>query len=363
MAHCFAEHVDEWSWRWIFYINVPFGLLAAIALIRYLDLPPPTDRPRVDYAGSALLILGTTSLLLALSFIGTGAGWTEPSIAGLLALSAVGLVLFVRSQKHAPEPILPLDLFSNRLIALSNSVGFLIGAVMMGFNVYLPLFRQGVQGGSAIDAGFILMPLAIGWPLASLAAAPVILRLGYRASAFIGTTLQVIAGSLMLSTGLSLEVSPWLLRVAMFLIGAGMGFSTLALLLAVQSSVGYSLRGAATASVTFIRTLGQTVGLAIFGTIVNLQLLGHLRAVPGLVPEGADARQALNMINQLVDPVDRQLIAPNAISTLEEALASSLMPVFWILVAIAALGAGITLFMPRVRPEDEPVANAEPQEV
>lgn len=347
--------VDGWNWRWIFYVNVPFGLLASIALIRFLDLPTPTERPRIDYAGAALLTIGTSALLLALSFIGTGAGWGEPLIVGLLSVAVVSLVLFVRSQKMAPEPILPLELFSNRLIALSNLVGFLIGAVMMGFNVYLPLFRQGVQGGTAIDAGLVLMPLAIGWPLASLVAAPVILRLGYRASAFTGTVLQVAAGALMLSTGLSLEVSPWLLRSAMFLIGAGMGFSTLALLLGVQSSVGYRLRGAATASVTFIRTLGQTVGLAAFGTIVNLQLLGRLRAIPGLVPEGATAREALNTINRLVDPVERQLISPDIIATLEGALAASLMPVFWLLVAVAAGAAMVTIFMPRVRPDEQTV--------
>lgn len=351
--------VDGWTWRWIFYINVPLGLLAAIALIRYLDLPMPTARPRVDYAGAALLTLGTTSLLLALSFIGTGGGWTEPVNAGLLTVAVVSLVWFVRSQKSAPEPILPLELFSNRLIALSNLTGFLIGAVMMGFNVYLPLFRQGVQGGTAIDAGLVLMPLAIGWPLASLIAAPVILRVGYRASVFIGTTLQVVASAIMLSTGLSLDMSPWLLRGAMFLIGAGMGFATLALLLGVQSSVGFRLRGAATASVTFIRTLGQTVGLAVFGTIVNLQLLGRLKEIPGLVPADATAREALNTINNLVDPVERLSIPPDAIDTLEAALASSLMPVFWLLVAIAGGAAVVAMFMPRVRPDEQTVETAE----
>lgn len=346
--------VDGWTWRWIFYINVPFGLIAALALIRYLDLPLPTNKPRVDYAGAVLLTVGTTALLLALSLIGTGAGWTEPLTASLLAVATVCLVFFFHSQKRAVEPILPLQLFSNRLIALSNVTGFLIGAVMMGFNVYLPLFRQGVQGGTAIDAGLVLMPLAIGWPLASLVAAPIIIRVGYRASVFIGALLQVVAGALMLGTGLGLDTSPWLLRVAMFLIGCGMGFATLATILGVQSSVGFNMRGAATASVTFVRTLGQTVGLAIFGTIVNVQLLGRLHAVPGLVPAGATAREALNTINRLVDPIERPLIPAENIVALEGALAASLMPVFWLLVAVAAGAALVALLMPRVRPEEQP---------
>lgn len=345
--------VDLWTWRWIFYINVPFGLLATVALIRYLDARPPTARPKVDYIGAALLTIGAAALLLALSLIGTGAGWTEPVVLNLLAMATVSLIVFVRSQQRAAEPILPLSLFSHRMIALANLAGFLAGAVMMGFNVYLPLFRQGVQGGTAIDAGLVLMPLAIGWPIAAMIAAPIILRVGYRASIFIGTLLQVAAGALMLSTGLSLDVSPWVLRFSMFLIGAGMGFSALAMLLSVQSSVGYSMRGTATAMVTFIRTLGQTVGLAIFGTIVNLQLLRRLEAIPGLVPAEATAREALNMINNLVDPAQRQLIPAAQLASLEQALADSLMPVFWLLVAIAALNAAVTMFMPKVRPEEQ----------
>lgn len=351
--------VDLWSWRWIFYVNVPFGSIAALALIRYLELPLPTNKPRVDYLGATLLTVGTTVLLLALSLIGTGAGWTEPLILGLLATAAISLFLFFLSQRTAPEPILPLQLFSNRLIALCNLVGFLTGAVMIGFNVYLPLFRQGAQGGTAIDAGLVLMPLAIGWPIASLIAAPIVIRVGYRASIFIGTILQVVAGTLMLASGLSLDVSPWLLRGSMFLIGGGMGFATLAMLLGVQSSVSYRMRGAATASVTFIRTLGQTVGLAVFGTIVNLQLLRRLKAVPGLVAQDASAREALNTINNLVDPVQRQTIPTDQLAMLEHALATSLMPVFWFLVAIAATAALLTLFMPRVRPEEQTVETVE----
>lgn len=346
--------VDYWSWHWIFYINLPIGLLASWMLYRHLHEQPRQRTAPIDYRGALLLTGGTSALMVALSLIGVGAAWTDVRIAALLAAAVALLVLFARSQTDAADPILPLRLFRHPMLLFPNAAGFLLGAVMIGFSVYLPLFRQGVQGGTATDAGLVLMPLSLGWDIGALIAGTVVLRLGYRWSVFAGTFCQFIAAAVMVGTGLSLDVSPWILRGCMLLIGMGMGFATLAMLLAAQSSVDYSVRGIVTSAVTFVRTLGQTLGLAVLGTIVNVQLLGRLRAIPGLVRPDASGVDALNIINGLVDPAQRGLLDPARLLVLEEALAASLMPVFWILVGTTVAAALLALRIPPGRPTDEP---------
>lgn len=346
--------VDYWSWQWIFYINLPIGLAAGVMLQRHLHEQPRHSAAPIDYRGAVLLTGGTTALMIALSLVGVGAAWTDARIVALLAAAAVLLVFFGRSQHHAADPILPLRLFRHPMLLFPNITGFLLGAVMIGFSVYLPLFRQGVQGGTATDAGLVLMPLSLGWDIGALIAGTVVLRLGYRWSVFAGTACQFVAAAIMVATGLSLDVSPWILRACMLLIGIGMGFATLAILLSAQSSVGYSVRGVVTSATTFVRTLGQTLGLAVLGTIVNLQLLGRLRAIPGLVSPGASGVDALNIINGLVDPAQRGLQPPARLLVLEQALADSLMPVFWILVGVTVVAAALALRIPPGRPSDEP---------
>lgn len=347
--------VDFWSWRWIFYINLPVGLFAMAMLWRHLHEGETSRRQRVDYVGAFLLTGGTAALMLALSLVGIGVGWGEWRVAGLLAAAAALLFAFSRAQVHADDPFLPLHLFRHPMLWIPNISGFLLGAVMMGFSVYLPLFRQGVQGGTATDAGLVLMPLSLGWDFGALIGGSLVLRLGYRWSVAVGSLCQAIAATVMVAGGFRLDLSPWLLRVAMLLIGAGMGFSTLAILLAAQGSVGYRLRGVVTGTVTFIRTLGQTIGLAALATLLNLQLLKRLRAIPGLELQGtgqAGAIQALNVINRLVDPAQRVHLPPDRLLALEKALAGALMPVFWVLVGIAILSTFVSLRIPAGKPQD-----------
>src|SRR5437588_5036592 len=184
--------VDHFSWRWVFYINIPFGLLSAFLLIISLKEHVERKKQPLDYIGTLTLTGGIVALLFALLQGGTSWAWNSlPSIA-LFALAALLLLLFVYQERRAPEPILPLTLFKNRIIAISSIGGVILGVIMFGITSYVPLFVQGVRGGSATSAGVTLGPLLLAWPIASMLSGKIILRSGYRLTACVGALLVSI---------------------------------------------------------------------------------------------------------------------------------------------------------------------------
>lgn len=317
--------VDLVDWRWIFYINIPFGIASVVLMSRFLHEERESVDGRIDYVGAVLLTTSITTLLFGLREAGEGPGWTAPLTLGLLALALLLVVAFIAWEQRYPAPMLPLDLFKIRVIAVVTGAGVLIGGVMFGISSYVPLFVQGVLGGSAIQAGFAVAPFSIGWSIASVAAGRIILRAGYRVSVVSGVVSATIgSGFLLLAT---MDRGVWPLVVGAGFVGIGMGLSSTAMLISVQNSVGWARRGVATATVQFSRTIGGAVFVAALGTLLTTGMASRLSELD------ADLQGA----NALLDADIRSGLAPETLDLLREALSSALHEVFLGMFVLALL--------------------------
>lgn len=305
------------GWRWVFYVNVPFGTIAALLLWQALREQPQHRQHTLDYTGAAALTAGVAILLWGL--LGGQHGIVPPAI----ALGLVLLIGFVLIERRAKEPVLPLTMFREPFIAVPCLAGLLTGAVQFGVSTYIPLFVQGVQLGTAGDAGKALVPLSIGWPLASFVSPRLLLRFGFRPVALIGTFCIVLGSGALLAYGLGTPL-PFIV-VNLFVLGVGMGFSSNAFLLAAQNAVSWERRGVVTASVQFTRTMGGTVGIAVLGAVLNARLAATLRAA------GASD------VNAVLNPSMRSQIPATVLHAVQVGLAGGLHQLYTLL-AIAAVG-------------------------
>jgi Na+/melibiose symporter-like transporter len=263
---------------------------------------------RIDYAGAATLSIGCSLLILALLEGGVSWAWSSPVSIGLFVLAAALGVAFVLIERRVAEPILPLWIFRHRVLVAANLAGLAIGAILLGQSSYVPTYAQRVLGVGAVVSGLAMAAMTVGWPLASMVAPRVYLKLGFKVTAIIGGVVA-LAGCLLLALFVGEDSGVWRVAVASFVIGAGMGFASLATLVSVQSVVDWSRRGVVTGSNMFIRTLGSAVGIAVFGSIANSHL-AHARHTPAAIFDAVHA-------------------------------------VFWALAATAALGLVALFFMPR----------------
>ncbi|HYG60860.1 MAG TPA: MDR family MFS transporter [Symbiobacteriaceae bacterium] len=347
--------VDYASWRWLFYINLPLGLLALIMIWRHLDEKLERRKVQVDYLGSVTLTAGITLLLLALLTGGNQYAWSSPQVIGFLATAAVLLVVFIWQERRAPDPMLPLHLFKIPAIGWANLANFMVGGVMYGTSVYLPIWAQGVQGFSATRSGMSLLWLSIGWPVAAVVGGKFIMKMGNRPAALLGLALNLFGAVALTVMGRAFHDIPEVaFAFVTFVIGSGMGFSTLAFILGVQSSVTWEQRGVATASVAFLRTLGGLMWVALMGSTMNLTLLGRLRAIPGIV--ASTAAEAGEVANQLLDPALWALLPAAQLGMLREGLAAALRNVHLLMVLAALLSLGAALLVPNMKFSGQPAA-------
>ncbi|KHF35398.1 MDR family MFS transporter [Paenibacillus sp. JTLBN-2024] len=259
--------VDQMSWRWIFYINVPIGLIALLLVVAFLHQPVERQAKKIDYLGALMFTVAFSALLYALLSGGSEHSWDSPVIMGLLPASAVFFMLFLWIEKRAEEPMIPLSIFRIRVLNITNISGFLTFSITTGLTVYAPIWIQSVLGNSATGSGLIAMPMSLAWPLASNVAGRLMYRVGAKASIVFGSLL-VMAGSIWL-IALQLD-SPYVFWIGILvLVGFGMGFVATPSTVVVQSVVGWEQRGVANASSMLMRALGQTIGIAVFGTIYN----------------------------------------------------------------------------------------------
>ncbi|UYO03987.1 MDR family MFS transporter [Paenibacillus sp. PSB04] len=259
--------VDQVSWRWIFYINLPIGIIALLLVVVFLHQPIERQAKKIDYLGAIMFTITFSALLYALLSGGSRHSWDSPVIVGLFAASAVCFMLFLWIEKRAEEPMIPLSIFRIRVLNVTNISGFLTFSLTTGLTVYSPIWIQSVLDSSATSSGLIAMPMSLAWPLASNIAGRLMYRVGVKASIVFGSSL-VMAGSLWL---IAIQMnSPYVFWIGILvLIGLGMGFIATPSTVVVQSVVGWEKRGVANASSMLARALGQTVGIAVFGTIYN----------------------------------------------------------------------------------------------
>jgi len=325
------------TWHWVFFINVPVGL-GAMGLLGFFHEQVQRKPQKLDFTGAALLSAGVVALLLGVQGIGTNLWW--------LPAAAVLLFAFVLVERKVADPVIPMSIFKNPSIAISASAGALFSAAMFGATTYVPLYVQGVLGGSPTLAGGMITPMIVGWPVASLVAGRLLLKMGYRPLIVGGLGLTVIGTTLMallLRPGSSIVVP----ELAMGLFGIGLGFASTSLLIAVQTSVGWELRGVATASNMFFRTIGGALGVGLMGGVLVSQLL-------------QDPRVPVSAANELLGPEHGRGMPPELLATLSSALDRGLVINFWLIAAftVAAFAAG--LFFPKVqRGPDAALARAD----
>jgi EmrB/QacA subfamily drug resistance transporter len=259
--------VDNIGWRWIFYLNLPVGILAVIMIASFFHERSVHRRHALDLAGATYLTAGLSAMLLLFIEGGSAWPWLSWQTAALSVGGLLALLLFFREERRAPEPVLPLNLFGVRIIAVSTLASMFSGAVMIGVTFEIPLYIQGVLGNDALHAGLALAPMSLGWPIAASISGRLAIRFGYRKTALVGSVLIVIGVAFLLTLGFS----NGFLRSSIFsfVIGAGMGLSTTPMTIAVQSAVSWARRGIATGTMIFMRSFGGVIGLAIMGAIIN----------------------------------------------------------------------------------------------
>jgi len=326
--------VDQVSWHWIFFINIVPGLLAGILVWQaWVDRPREGKaRPSVDYAGAVLLTTGVVVLLLGLFEAGTPIGWA------LLAGAVVAFALLGWVERRAPDPVLPLSLFRDRLFIIACAHGIFAGWAMFGSTAYIPLFVQAVLGTSATAAGATLTPLLIAWVVASIVGSRLLLKLGYRTLAETGMMLLTIGSFLM--SRISAGSSQLSLIIGLALMGTGMGLSIPAFLIAVQSTVGRRFMGTATSTLQFSRSIGGVLGVSVMGVVRARSLTANLQAA-GLDPASVS-------IDALLDPLAQSANA-SLDATLRIALANAIQGVFLLAFIAAAIGLVATALAPAGR--------------
>ena len=263
------------GWRWIFYINLPFGILALVITSAVLHIPKVKREPSIDYFGALLLVSAVTTILLSIAVYGPEYGWLDSrTIAYLL----VGLVLsggFLYWEGKAKEPILPLRLFKNHTFSLTSALGAVIGAGMFGAIVMLPLYLQIVKGNTATTAGLKLIPLMLGIVSTSIFSGKRITTTGrYKKFPVLGTFIMTVG--ILLMTTLTRNTPYWQLSIYAIIVGAGLGLSMQTIVIALQNSVDFSDMGVATSSNTFFRSLGSVFGTALFGAVLNNRLAHYM---------------------------------------------------------------------------------------
>jgi EmrB/QacA subfamily drug resistance transporter len=330
--------VHQFGWPWIFWMNVPFGVIAVVLITLYLHEDVGREELSVDYPGALLLLAALGPLMLALT---QGSSWGVPAAAGLVALSAAGFALFVRQERRAADPLMHLELWASPLIRNANLATLTSGVMMIGIISFLPTYVQGVLGGSAVLAGFTLSAMTLGWPIASYAAGTQIASRGVRGMVRLGA-LAVLAGSLVVA--LLAERGPLAAGLGSFMMGVGMGFLGTSFVVAIQTSVGWRQRGVATATNMLMRLLGSALGAAFFGGIINWQMGRYLRR------SGLEGRVSIDSIQALMgDAAARgeRLGAP-VLAALRTGLSQSLHLVFWGIVLMGVVTLAIAFRVPEM---------------
>jgi EmrB/QacA subfamily drug resistance transporter len=263
------------SWRWIFYINVPVGVIALFVIASVLHIPVRRTEHTIDYWGTALLAGAVTAIVLLTTWGGTTYPWRSVPVVSLAVVAAVLIVVFCLVERVATEPLMPLSLFRNRIFNVSSSVGFIVGFIMFGAIIFIPLYLQTVHGATPTSAGLQLLPMVGGMLVTFIVSGQLISRWGrYKIFPIMGTALTVLG--LYLFSLLTPTTSLFESSLYMVVVGLGLGLVMQVLVVAVQNAVPYEQLGTATSNATFFRMVGGAFGVSLFGAIFSNRLLSEL---------------------------------------------------------------------------------------
>lgn len=316
---------DNLSWRWLFFINLPLGVLTLAVAIPAMRLPHRRREHRIDVAGMTTLTGGLSCLLLATVWGGVQYAWGSPQILGLLAAGVVLLALFARVESRAPEPVLPPSLWRNRTFTYANLASVAVGMCMQGAIYYIPVFAQGVLGSSATSSGAILIPLSLAMVASSVATGQIISRSGrYRPQIFVGLALLGV-GYLLLTT-MDRDTTNGRVALNMIITGLGIGAAIQSYMLITQNAVPHQDMGVAVGTSTLARSLGSTIGVAVLGTILTQ---GLQREIPRALPAGTIVTgQNTDLATAVLNPARLATLPPEILDAVRNALVLALHGVF-----------------------------------
>jgi EmrB/QacA subfamily drug resistance transporter len=322
----FVEHL---SWHWVFFINLPVGVVAVAVVIFKLHLHTPSHRHQIDYLGAALLTAGVTALILVTTWGGNEYAWGSSTIIAMTALGVALIAAFVLQEGRAAEPIIPMRLFKTGPFRVGGAIGFFVGLALYGAIIFIPLFLQLVYRVSPTSSGLRLLPLMLGLLVTTVLSGRLITRSGrYKPFPIIGTAIMTF-GMFMFST-LALDTPPWLASIYMLIVGVGIGLVMQVVILAVQNASPADDIGVATSTATFFRSMGGSMGVALFGAIFASRLADELAKLPPRVaahlPHGAH-----------ISPAQVHALPKGAQDVFLGAFVNALQPVF-------LAGAGLTAF-------------------
>ncbi|MBA4538209.1 MFS transporter [Bacillus aquiflavi] len=337
--------VDQLSWHWIFFINVPIGLVAMIMVAVSLKETIKKTRKKIDYLGAVIFSLGMLAFLYTLQKGGESEQLLSFSLLAPLSISILFIALFIFIESKAEEPMIPLTLFRLRSISVANAIGFLISSVLIGIMVYIPMWIQGVLGYGATISGLILAPTSLTWMLGSFIGGKMLLTKGERFTVAAGVVILLISTGWLTTFSMSTPKLSFYFLSA--ILGLGFGIVVTITTVIVQSAVDWTMRGAATASITFFRTLGQTIGVALFGTYFNSKLNTIF------ITNKKYGELHTDELNQLINPhIANEL--PDAVRLLlREVLVSGLHFVFIAMVIVAGVALVTSFFLPHSKAKEQ----------
>ncbi|MFD0590363.1 MDR family MFS transporter [Paenibacillus sp. GCM10027627] len=336
---------DYISWQWIFYINLPLGILSLTLVFKGYNESLILSKQKIDWLGAVTLVGSVVCLMFALEFGGKLFAWDSWQLVSLLAGFVVLGCLFVAAEKKAAEPIISFDMFKVRLFASSTVIAILSGAAFIGASVYLPIFIQGVLGGSATNSGLMLLPMMVGTVITATLGGFAMAKLTYR-TIMISTLVLLVAGLGLLTT-ISMDTSRFLITMYMIIVGLGIGASFSVLSNAAIQCVSPAQRGAATSTLNFLRSFGMMLGITVFGILQSSSMTRKLeesfQGGEGSIPQGLDLKDPY----VLMDSTVRSSIPDGVLSGLLKGVSSSITDVFlWGLIP-AVLAVGAACFMGR----------------
>ncbi len=333
---------DNISWRWIFYINLPIGIVALVVTSMVLKMPVIKRQAKIDYLGAVAIVTGVSSLLLYLNWAGEKYGWTDPTALLFVGIFVVLAVAFVFIELRAEEPIIPMRLFKNPIFSVGNAFGFLIGFALFGGAIYIPLYLQTVQGMSPTRSGLAMLPMVAGTFSMSIVAGQLITRTGkYKIYPIIGSSLLLLA--LFLLSTLQMDTPYWQLAIYAFLFGVGLGLAMMTIVTPVQNSVQPRDIGTATSATTFGRSLGGAIGAAFFGAVMTSQLAKYIAQIPE-VASGTVSLSQINTndmaaIHSLPEPLQSEVLG---------AFTNAVTDVFLYVMPVIALALVVVLFFKEI---------------
>ena len=341
-----AYITDYIDWRWVFYINIPIGIVA-LGLIHFGYREAKAQRrQKIDWGGATMLVTAILSFMFAIELGGAETyAWGSWQIIGLFVLFAVSFLLFLVIERKVSDPIVELKLFKSRLFTTSQAIGFFYGILMVSGATYIPLFIQGVYGESASAAGQVLTPMMLAVVASSMAGGPLVNKMSYRSIMMISTVILAVA--MVLLGSMTVDTPRWAVTVYMVLVGLGIGVNFVVLNISVLHGLPNQYKGAAISLITFFRTIGSALGVTVLGV---LQKIDYKDRITSVFPDPAVAEQFSDP-RALLTPTVREALAPTVLEDATKSLAHSISYLFWVSIAIVVIGAIFVILMGKARME------------